>query len=156
MEALLAALEASPLATATRFDRWVYAAVNGAHILGVALLVGAVVPLDLRHLGLWPGVDRKALARVLAPTAAAGLALAVVTGALLFASRASEYADLRVFQAKLALVLTGAIAALAARRRYGPALEAASPGRRAQIACLSLGCWIGALGLGRLIAFVGG
>jgi len=156
MEALLAALEASPLATATRSDRWVYATVNGAHVLGVALLVGAIVPLDLRLLGAWSGVDRAALARVLSRTAAAGLALAVVTGAMLFASRASEYAEIRVLQAKLALVLAGALVALAARRRYGAALEEASTGRRVAIAVVSLGCWVGALALGRLIAFVGG
>ena len=57
VDAVLAAVEASGLATALRFSRgWGYAAVNTAHVLGVALLVGAAVPLALRLLGLWRGV----------------------------------------------------------------------------------------------------
>lgn len=155
MEALLAGLAATDLATAVRGSRWLYAAVNGGHILGIALLVGGIAPLDLRLLGCWPSVDRTVLARVLTPMAAAGLTLAVLTGLLLFACRAPDYADLTVFQAKLGLITVGASAALLLHVRYGRALERAPAGRLRRAAALSLICWTGALGLGRLIAFVG-
>lgn len=156
MDGWLQALEASALAQTVRFDRWAYAAVNGAHILGIALLVGAILPLDLRLLGAWRGVDRRALARVLVPTAAAGLTLAVAAGATLFATRASDYAGLAVFQAKLALIVIGAGAALLLHRRYGLTLDHAPPARLKAAAALSLCCWLTALACGRLIAFVGG
>jgi hypothetical protein len=42
MEEVLAAVEATPLAQYLRTSRWGYAAVSGAHILGIAVLVGAV------------------------------------------------------------------------------------------------------------------
>ena len=156
MEGLLAALEADTFARALRVSRWRYAGVNAAHILGIALLVGAVVPLNLRLLGVWRGVPRAMLVRVLVPVAAAGLGLAVFTGLLLFSVRARQYAGLDVFLIKLALVLLGTGAALAAHLQHGVLLETASASRLRLHAFVSLGCWTGALACGRLIAFAGG
>ena len=122
MEAFLAALESTGIAEHFRVSRWGYAAVNGAHVLGVALLVGSVIPLDLRLLGLWPTAHRSDLVRVLVATAVAGLALAVPTGLLLFSVRAQEYSAVVVFQAKLALILAGTVSALAIHASHGATL----------------------------------
>jgi hypothetical protein len=155
LEALLAGLEATAVARTLRGSRWLYAAVNAAHILGIALLVGAIVPLNLRLLGLWRGQARAPLVRVLVPVAATGLALAAATGALLFTVRAREYAGVGFLQAKLALVATGALAALSLHRAHGFLLETAPDRRLAGHALLSLVCWPAALLCGRLIAFAG-
>jgi len=153
---MLAALEGTALAQALRQARWGYAAVNATHILGIALLVGAILPLNLRFLGLWPGVPRAALVRVLVPVAATGLAIAVAAGLLLFAVRAREYAGLGVLQIKLVLIATGALAAVALHARHGFLLESAGEARLKGHAALSIACWLGALACGRLIAFAGG
>jgi hypothetical protein len=154
MTETLAAIEAWPLIASLRTSRWGYAAVNGLHILGIALLIGAIVPLDLKHLGAWPRCERAQLASVLVPTAAAGLVLALVTGLLMLATRAREYTAIDIVLIKLALVATGMAAALVLHLRYGPALAGAPP-RIAQAAALvSLACWLGALALGRAIGFV--
>jgi hypothetical protein len=153
MEALLAALEASGPAQYLRASRWGYAAVNGMHILGIALLVGAVVPLNLRLLGLWPAVPREQLLRVLVPAAAFGLVLAVPTGLLLFSVKAEDYSAIFFLQAKLALILAGVLSAVTAHLRYGLALEGAEPARLRLHALVSIACWLGALALGRLIGF---
>ena len=155
MEAFLAALEGTALAQTLRVSRWGYAAVNATHIFGIALLVGSVVPMNLRLLGLWSDTPRAMLMRVLAPVAATGLTLAVVAGLLLFSVRAREYAGLGVLQVKLFLVVAGALSALAAVRAHGVALEGAGNYRLRVLAVVSLTCWIGALICGRLIAFVG-
>lgn len=155
MDAILAAVEASGPATALRAARWGYALVNAGHILGIALLVGAILPLDLRLLGLWRGVPVATLARVLVPVAASGLALAVVMGAALFAVRAREYATLEVVWAKLALLGLGAAGALALHLRAGMWLENGRERQFAMHGALSLVCWLGALLAGRLIAFSG-
>ena len=84
MEALAATVEGLALAEWLRFSRWGYAAVNALHIFGIALLVGAIVPLDLRLLGLWRSVELAPLYRMLSRIAAAGLLLAIASGALLF------------------------------------------------------------------------
>ncbi|MCR9220108.1 MAG: DUF2214 domain-containing protein [Alphaproteobacteria bacterium] len=154
MEALTAALEASPLAETLRGGRWSYAAVNAAHILGLALLVGAIVPLDLRLLGVWRSVPVETLARVLTPVAAAGLALAATTGLMLLSVRAGAYLSHPLVQAKLALVLFGAGSALALHRRWGLALSGVASAQLRRRALLSLACWVGALVCGRMIGFV--
>lgn len=153
MDAFLATLEATAPAQYLRVSRWGYAAVSGAHILGIALLVGAILPLNLRLLGLWPSIPRANLLRVLVPIAAAGFALAALTGSLLFSVRAQEYAAVGYLQAKLVLVLVGLLSALTIHLAYGLTLEGASQARVRFHALLSLGCWLGALACGRLIAF---
>jgi hypothetical protein len=153
MEAFLAALEATTPAQYLRVSRWGYSAVSGAHILGIALLVGAILPLNLRLLGLWPSIPRANLLRVLVPIAATGLALAVFTGSLLFSVRAQEYAAVGFLQIKLLLVAIGVLSALMIHGAYGLTLEGASQSRLRFHALLSLGCWLGALACGRLIAF---
>ncbi|MEO7136030.1 MAG: hypothetical protein ABI024_17625 [Vicinamibacterales bacterium] len=153
MDAWLAALAASDIATSLRVSRWSYAAVNTAHVLGIAMLVGAIVPLDLRLLGFWRHVSREDLIRVLVPIAAAGLALAICAGALLFSVRAPEYAGIVFFRVKLVLVAIGVSTALTIHLLYGFTLTGASRLQHRISAVVSMTCWLGALGCGRLIAF---
>ena len=154
MEALLASVAASDVAVLLRQSRVGYAVVNGAHVLGIALLVGAIVPLDLRLLGAWPGEERAVLVRVLAPMAATGLAMAMVTGGLLFAVRAASYADLPLFLVKMGLVALGAGSAIALHRRWGWTLAGAGKRDLRLAAGLSMACWMGALACGRALGFV--
>lgn len=153
MEAILTALEGSGAAEALRSGRWSYAAVSTAHVFGVALLIGAIIPLNLRLLGLWRTVDRRALARVLVPVAVTGLSLAVAAGVLLFSVRATEYAEMPVLWAKLGFVGVGTASALQLHWRHGLDLASASQRRLAWGAAVSLACWPAALVCGRLIAF---
>lgn len=154
MDGLLAGLEATAIAEHLRAARWSYAAVNAAHLLGIAMLVGAILPLELRLLGLWRDIGVEALARVLVPVAATGLAIAIAAGLLLFSVRAREYAALGVFQLKIALVATGVSIALVAQVARGRRLDRGDRGAMAGIATASLVCWLGALACGRLIAFI--
>lgn len=155
MEGLLAALASSDLATALRFSRWGYAAVSTAHVLGIAVLVGGILPLDLRLLGLWPRVEPAALIRVLVPMAVAGVALAMVSGALLFIARPIDYAANVAFLTKITLVSVGVVAALSTHLLWGRRLERASEAALRRIGAISITCWIGALIAGRMIAFTG-
>lgn len=155
VEDFLAALESTSVAQYLRYSRWGYAAVNTAHIFGIALLVGAIMPLNLRLLGLWRSVPRQTLVRVLVPVAASGLCIAVIAGMLLFSVRAREYATIELLQIKLAFVAVGAAAALVLHRSHGILLEDASQRRLFGHALISTTCWLGALVCGRLIAFAG-
>lgn len=154
----LAALEATAFARALGNSVWAYPLVNAGHILGVALLVGSIVALDLRLLSAWRCQPLAPLWHVLTRTAGAGLLLAVVFGGLLFATRATEYAASRFFLAKMGVVLAGVVNALALRVMFPPeALEgkpgAAVPGRVRCAAALSLIAWLAALVLGRLVGY---
>jgi hypothetical protein len=154
MEALLAGLEGSALASGLRFSRFSYAAVSATHIFGIALLIGGIVPLDLRLLGAWPKLPCDVLIRVLVPVAAAGLVIAVLAGGVLFSIRATDYAALNVVRVKLLMIGIGTGSALLLHLRHGMLLKTASPGRLRAAAALSLTCWLGALIAGRLIAFL--
>lgn len=153
MDAVLIAIEQSQLAILLRTSRWGYAALSALHITGIALLVGSIVPLDLRLLGFWPAVARSDLARVLGPTAATGLLLALSTGLVLFSVRATEYAALSLFWGKLALVAVGGTSAVFAHIRHGFWLNAKGSANLPGVAFVSIGCWLTALAAGRSIAF---
>jgi hypothetical protein len=159
IDAWLRVLEATALAKALRSSVWAYPLVNAAHILGVALLVGAMVPLDLRLLGAWRSVPLIPLWRVLTRTAGAGLALAMVFGMLLFITRATEYAASSLFIAKMVVVLVGVVNALVVRLvlpAAGAPLAPATgklPVRLRLAGGVSLAAWLTALSLGRLVGY---
>lgn len=153
MDALFAAIEATTFAQTLRASRWGYAFVSAAHIAGIALLVGATLPLQLRLLGLWRDIPQGAVVRILSPVAVCGLALAICAGLLLFSIRAREYAGNPFLQAKVVLVLVGAFSAIAIHRTHGFLLENAGRARLRVHAAVSMACWIGALVCGRMIAF---
>lgn len=153
------ALEALALAKWLRQSLWAYPLVNTLHILGVALLIGSVVALDLRLLGLWRRVRVAALARVLAPLSLAGFALAACMGVLLFIARAADYAPLWLFQVKMALLVLAIVNAVvllrapAWRRVAGAGSDGQVPGHLRLLAALSLLLWLSVLSFGRLVGY---
>ncbi len=157
LDELLAGVAALPVATALKASIYVYPFVNAVHIMGLATLFGAIVALDLRLLGVASGVPLRPLALHLPRVAACGLAVAVLTGLLLFTVKPFEYADNRAFQVKAALVVAGALhAAVVHASAAWRALvaEGASSGRGLRgAAALSLAIWTSAIVAGRLIAF---
>jgi uncharacterized protein DUF6644 len=155
----LTALEQLQWIAELRYSRWTYAAVNAGHIVGIALLFGAIVPLDLRLLGCWRSVPIGTLARVLVPIAAGGLVLAISAGLLLFATRASEYAALTLFWIKLALIFCGIGNALLLRKAKQwesshAIIDAIPPPRLRAAGLLSIGLWLSVIVCGRMLAFV--
>jgi uncharacterized membrane protein HdeD (DUF308 family) len=133
----------------------VYAAVSALHILGIALLVGGILLVDLRLAGLLRRLDQEAMA-LLRRSARIGTGLAVGTGVLLVSARPAEYLANPVFLAKmavLAMALANAII-LEAIARHRPLDELIGTPYGRVAAILSLACWPLAIGLGRWIAFV--
>jgi hypothetical protein len=158
IEALTALQDWAPVEF-LRNARWTYAAVNAAHIAGFALLVGAIVPLDLRLMGWRRSVPLRVMARVLLPVAIGGLVLAIVAGLALFSVRAVEYAGTTLFQFKMTLVVCGIGNALllhrAAQWEAEQGTVGALPPARLRVAgALSILIWLAVLTCGRLLAFI--
>lgn len=154
---LLAWLGSWPGAVALQQSGTAYLLVNASHILGLALLIGAIVPLDLRLLGLFRAVPVQVLAAVLPKVSGFGLALALGSGFWLFTVQPVEYAGNAAFLWKLGLLLV-ALANVAAQHlnpRYAAALRggAVAPSVRAT-AALSVALWLAVLVAGRWIGFV--
>ena len=151
MDAVAAALEGLALAEWLRYSRWGYATVNALHVFGIALLIGCVLPLSLRLLGYWSSVDLDSLYRVLSRVAATGLLIAILSGTLLFATRATEYAALDLFLAKMMLILVGIT--LAALHHFGANPVNLPRSRQRLVGALSLLLWPSVLLCGRFLAF---
>jgi len=136
--AIWTALESLPMAEALRVSRWTYPLVNAGHILGIAMLVGAVLPMDVAVLR-----GRDPQVRMLRPWAVAGFALALVCGSLLFTVQATDYAASFWFRLKMALLAVALVnAALHLGGRGGPVTAA-----------VSLAVWPAVLLGGRMIAY---
>ena len=122
------------------------------HVLGIALLVGAIVLLDLRLLGAWRSIPVATIARPAVTLSAIGLAIAILTGPLLLIVQATEYVANPFLYIKFAAILVGLVN-VAALRLAGDWTEEGRHIRRAIAAVLSLLAWLTALTAGRLIAY---
>ena len=155
----LSAVQTLELARALRDSVWAYPLINAGHLLGISLLVGAIIPLDLRLLGAWPSLPLAPLWRVLTVMAGAGLVIAIVCGSLLFITRATEYAASTFFLAKMSVVVAGVINAvvllnMVARIFHHTVGSSIIISRRVRYSAgLSLVIWLGALILGRLVGY---
>lgn len=139
------------LAEFVRTSPWAYPSLEVVHLVGLGLVFGTLWLVELRLLGVGRRLDVGALAATALPWNLAGFALSVVSGLLLFASRAGELIANRAFLIKMGLIaLAGVNAALLHTR--GP-LDPHRPGTRLQAAA-SLLLWVGVIACGRLIAYV--
>ena len=106
-------LEGLPLAEHIGFTWW-FPFLESIHVLAVGFLVGSILMVDLRLLGLAAlSCPASRMTRELLPWTWAAFCLAIVTGFSLFMTRASVYIENPAFQTKLMLLfLAGAKMAL--------------------------------------------
>ena len=154
---MLDLLADSALPALLRRSATAYLLVNATHILGIALLIGAILPLDLRLAGAFPRTAIPAIAPLLRGMALAGLTLSLVTGAALFTTNPAEYATNPAFRIKLALLAAALLnAALVTRSRaWAQVLSGARPPPALRLmAALSALLWLSILLAGRWIGFL--
>ena len=126
------------------------------HTLGLSVLVGLNLALDLRILGFAPEVPLRALARAF-PLMWTGFALNAATGVLLFASDARRHFANPAFFVKLGCVALALIFLTLLRNnvfRGTPGDQSSAQTRGKILATVSLTAWFVALAAGRLMAYV--
>jgi hypothetical protein len=157
---LLSWLEGSALGETLRsLGVWTYGFLNLGHVLGVGLLIGSVVLLDLRLVGAWRSVELSSIARPTVPLAAAGFVLALGTGICMISVNASEYYGnpfllLKFPAIGLALLNALIVARLPAWRAIH--VRPLQLRERRQLAiggAVSLVCWLTAVAGGRMIGY---
>jgi hypothetical protein len=132
---------------------WAYATILTAHTVGLAILVGAAIVIDLRVLGVASDVPVSQFER-LYRFVWIGFYINLVSGLLLFASEAADKAGQPVFLVKLALVFAALIVTIRLRSEGFRGRVAAVPTTRARVmAASSLALWAGAITAGRLMAY---
>ena len=150
-------LEASPFGALMRESSLLYPTANLLHLLGLVMLLGSMLLLDLRLLGLAREVPLLEASRRLTPIGIAGLLLQLATGFCLFAADAGPLTGNWLLQLKLALVGAGIANALLFRACWARRL--ADWDRRPPLAgrlqvALSILIWCGVMAAGRLLAYV--
>lgn len=149
-------IQQSELAEILRNSLWLYPLINTGHIIGISLLVGSIMALDLRILGCWPSINLKAVATVSQALVLTGLILAITFGLLLFITRPIDYIHSEVFIAKLTLIVIALANALtlSLSASWKKALSANSWGFQPKAqAFVSLFLWLTIVFLGRLIGY---
>ena len=138
---------------------WGYPIVLGMHAIGLAIVVGIFVMLDLRILRVVRGVSFNAFFS-LYRLAWIGLIINTISGSALFTSQATTFVESAPFLIKISFVIAGVIFGIIIQRRLK--VRAADwdnadtniESSAAALAALSLVCWIGAIFAGRLIAYL--
>jgi hypothetical protein len=108
-----AALQHTEWVTILATSRWLFGLVSVAHYVGLFSCVGTIVLLDLRILGV---AERNQglleFAEQLRPVTWFGSGAAVVSGFLLFATEAGDYAVVAPFHVKMVIVALALLSAL--------------------------------------------
>ena len=110
VSALLEWLQASSLAVFIHQTKWAFTTIEVVHVIAISLVIGTIAIVDLRLLGLTstkrPFTE---LAREILPYTWIAFVLAVITGSLLFVSRATEYFATTTFWIKMSIMLVAGI-----------------------------------------------
>lgn len=147
------ALEQTWLATVIKESLWYFPAIEAVHLLGLALLGGAILVVDLRMLGV--GLRGQPIPDV-AAAAQKWLVLAIVvmfvTGVPLFLSEAVKCYYNAAFWVKMVALLIGLIFTFAVRNRVAASASASSVVPKL-VGVFSIAVWLVVAAAGRWIGF---
>jgi hypothetical protein len=143
----------SPWADFLNNHEWAFPVVQSLHFIGFALLVGTIAIVDMQLLGLvMLRQPPSELAADLAPWTAAGIAVMLTTGPLMFSADAPNYYFNPALRFKMVCLIVALLFHFTLHRR------AVRPGVSPMVAKLaaatSLLLWITVVGGGRMIAFI--
>src|SRR5262249_42533587 len=110
--------ETTQVGVAISRSPWAFAVIESVHLLGLAVIGGAVIVLDLRLLGL--GLRDQPIERVAReahPWFVVSLIVMLVSGALLFSSEAVKCYNSMAFWVKMSSLLLAMLFAFTVRRQ---------------------------------------
>ena len=120
------------------------------HAIGMGFAVGLSAALDLRILGIAPGVPIENMRRFM-PILWGGFWLNAVSGVLLLVGYPTKALTNPLFYVKLLLIATGMVLLVRLNRRVIAGTAFDSQARR--MAKISLFCWAAAIFAGRFLAY---
>ncbi|MER9363115.1 hypothetical protein [Mesorhizobium sp. M0500] len=154
MDGFFAGIEQLALVRGLKASFVAYPIVNALHIMSIGALLTSVWLIDLRILGAFRSLPQAAFVALLRRTALGAFGGGLVTGSLLFSVRASEYAAMPIFLAKMTLILLAGANFLVFMRGARGGDQSAG-GAATMLAVLSLVLWTSVLFAGRFIGFLG-
>jgi hypothetical protein len=134
-------------------DEWSFPVCEVFHIIGFVLLIGSIVLVDLRLLGL--GMRRQTAAELVADTAPwtlTGLALIALTGPLIFFSDPALYYYNAAFRYKITVLLIAILFNWTLHRKVATSPQPGALG--AVVGAVSILMWTSLVFAGIFIAFI--
>ncbi len=156
--AILDAIKNLWLGEAIRDSAWLFPTLETFHFIGLCLLLGSMLLVDLRLTGIVKGPVRPML--LYTRLAIAGFVINLLSGIGFFVSNPANYAANPLFWIKMGLVMLAGLNVawfeLVERREILALAEgAATPARAKFVAGLSLITWFAVIVLGRFLPVLG-
>jgi hypothetical protein len=151
-------LENTWIANAIRTIPWLYPTFETGHYIGLSLLVGGIMLIDLRVLGFGRSLPLKSMIGLL-PFVWVGFAINVFTGSMLFIYGATGFGTNPAFLVKMTFMVIAGLNALAfdlaVRRSGGSWVVAGTPPAVVKgFATASLVFWLCVVTTGRWMAYI--
>ena len=157
LQSLSSILAESALVSAIRHSEFAYPLLSSLHIVGIGILLGNILLLDLRLLSVLRQSALSELLSLLSRLAGLGLGLAIVSGLLLFSVQPQHYLSNPAFLLKLTLLTLALLNLLLVQYSlaWKQVLNGAevSSGLKFAAVC-SLLLWLAIIFAGRWIAFI--
>lgn len=138
---------------------WTWPILETIHFVGMSLLIGAIIIMDLRLIGVQRVIPSVSVHKLL-PVAFIGFGLNLLTGIVFLFGDPNRYFINISFQIKMVLVLLAGLNALLYAIKVAPAMANAAPhdetpGIAKAVGAASLALWLGVVCFGRLIPYLG-
>jgi hypothetical protein len=145
--------EASFIGDAIRQSLWLFPVIEAVHLLGLCLLGGALLVVDLRLMGA--GLRRYPVAQIardVRPWLIASIVVMLVTGTSLFLSESVKCYYNQSFWVKITTLPFALAFTLGVRERVARAADTVT-GRTRLVGAISFGLWFVVAAAGRWIGF---
>lgn len=152
-------MESTPINEVVMYYRWSWPTLETLHFLGLCLLIGAVLIMDLRLIGFQRMIPLRAV-HSLMPVALAGFAINLITGLGFLFGDPRLYVINYAFWVKMVLVVLAGLNFLLFLFKVEPTLARlgphdATPMSAKAVGTASLVFWFGVLLYGRLLPYLG-
>ena len=139
------------------FEPWIWPAGEALHFLGMALLFGVVLLVNLRTLGFIKGIPYSALHRLL-PWGMGAFAINLLTGMAFFIATPEQYIDNLSFLFKMALIILAGFnviyfTVLEQPWKIGPDNNPPFPAKVMAVSTIAI--WFGVIYFGRMLPYIG-
>ncbi len=146
--------EASLIGDTIRQSSWLFPVIEAVHLLGLCVLGGALLVLDLRMLGV--GLRRQPIAELAkdaTPWLVGSLVVMVVTGTSLFLSESVKCYYNQSFWVKITTLPVALLFTFTVRRRVAAAASVDTSATTKLVALVSMALWFTVAAAGRWIGF---
>lgn len=146
--------DATALGAAVRNSLWLFPAIEAVHLLGLCLLGGSLLVVDLRLLGV--GLKRQTIAELAAqlrPWLLGAIGVMIATGLLLFLSEAVKCYYNQSFWVKMTTLPIALVFTLTVRARVTRTGRLEASARTRLVGAVSIALWFTVAAAGRWIGF---